>query len=55
MRGQTVNTFQKLQHDCIGHQLDELLLGKHFLGKQLRATLVHYVVRRCNPQLAPIN
>jgi hypothetical protein len=48
MRGPTVNS---LQHDCIGHHLDELPLGKQLLGKQLGATLVHYVVRRCNQQL----
>jgi hypothetical protein len=54
MRKLVVNSWGELEPFCISHHLDELLLGKQLLGKQLGATLVHYVVCRCSNVLPSI-
>jgi hypothetical protein len=54
-RGMRVNSCGQVQFFSIGHHLDELLLGKQLLGKQLGATLVYYVVCRRDVRSPPIS
>ena len=54
-RGLRVYSCGQVQSFSIGHHLDEVLLGKQLLGKQLGATLVYYVVCRRDVRSSPIS